>query len=385
MSSLKIIGTVGALLTKSANTGGAQDLKNMTSSESMEDRFIRGTKSGDQTDGVSPLPSPIPSYASNKPGRIVGMSPVNNQNNRFSSEASVTSYDESLYIEESTIGEQRQEVITGDEPLLEEALDPNGKAVDADECPEDEIMGKVLPGSHYLSRHKAKKELADSVTEPRQRMFQRYTPESLAAASMASAPPPPPPPPSNPAIADAERELKVNSLRPIYHGVSVRSSRTRAGLFSRRRNVNDDEQNEQNKDVEVVEAAERQESTEPTKLRRSVSPPSGMPIRPKEGVEKDDDESSEPSPPVFSKTGYYVEESEKKQKESSNSSALDPWSSFLNELSKVEDQFFNLTTAKKNPENGGKERKKPPSVRKSESSDSESQEPPPPAPRTFYA
>ena len=190
-----------------------------------------------------------------------------------------------------------------------------------------------------------------------------------------------------PAVLTAapESQVQADRSKPIYRGVSVRSSRTRAGLFSRRQQPLEggdakDEHQIDDTETDELEVVRKPESTESIKGRRSISPSSANPNE----KEKEDDESSEPSPPVFTKTGYYVEESDKKEQVQSKATALDPWSSFLNELSKVEDQFFNLTATKKKPDKSknGKNRS---SLRRAASSDSESLEPPPPAPRTFYA
>ena len=331
-----------------------------------EDRSIRKTKSGDQTilsaqsgdqsirmtqsgddqpNTVSPLNSPTPSYLSNEPGRITAYKrPSSPAAHTSSPVGSLGSLDESLYIDESTIASLE---LPGDGHSLAEALGMNGQPVDASDCPEDEIMGIVRPGSHYLSRHQAKKD-RDVVKAA-----------AVRAKTAAEAP---------------TRSHSAGRSRPMYKGVSVRPSR--AGLFSRRQpplKTADPE----DEDSSAESPAPRASSVPPRPAGKEGQKLSNTPTSspPSQSTEED---SLSQSSPHFTRAGYYVEESEKEKE-----SPADPWSNFLNELSKVEDQFFNPTAARKAE---GRSRNEGDNNAAEESdTDVESLEPPPPAPRTFYA
>jgi len=310
------------------------------------DQSIRMTKSDDQTNTVSPLNSPTPSYLSNEPGRITAYQRPSSPAARAASPVgSLASLDESLYFDESTIASLE---LPGDGHSLAEALGMNGQPVDASDCPEDEIMGKVRPGSHYLSRHQAKKD------------------QDVVKAAVV------------PAKTALTRSKSADRSRPIYKGVSVRPSRSRAGLFSRRQpplQTADPEDEDSSAELPAPRA-----SSVPPRPARKVdqklsNAPSASPPPKSTGEE---DSLSQSSAPKFTRAGYYVEETEKEKK-----SPADPWSTFLNELSKVEDQFFNPTAASKAE---GRSRSEGDNNNAEESdTDVESLEPPPPAPRTFFA
>jgi hypothetical protein len=354
----------------------------------------------------SPLPSPTPSYV--EPGRCL---PGELVAAPISPTHSMMSADDSLYMDESTVASLEVNVLehlhSAPDSKVEDAL--SGKVEVSDppsDTPEDEGTGKLRPGSHYLSRHKAKKD-QDPV----------------------------------PSIRSAEATKRAP--RPIYAGVSVRPSRSRAGLFSRMhgRPADQDEEGHASSDANNLS---------------SRSLPTKLPKKPKSLVQPSLEEP--PSPPHFTAHGYYVEEthekfatlserdltsSSKRKSEKPKSSPrassgkkltgheklvnsisvaketkkrvsgerrmadqhskqpvkketkADPWSSFLSELTRVEKQFFNPTTTsnkkttKPNSHSSGPPPPPPPPDVDSDSDyndeeDNSSDKPPPP-PKTFFA
>jgi hypothetical protein len=343
---------------------------------------------------VSPMASPNPDYL--QPGKIFPgqVDPTSPVLSRGSPTQSIASYDGSLYMDESTIASL--------EIPLNEDLSPNvpGDAlagtVDVAElpsdCPEDEVNCKLQPGLVYLNRHIAKKDQD----------------------------------------ADINKRSSIENVKrtqPMYNGVSVRPvSRSRAGIFSRRQPkvTGGDDYNAEG--VTVVPEV----TPEPVVLRsrRVLVPPLETKlIEPSSPTPSSVHSPPPTSPPRFTSAGYYVEEEEpddsllhdttgeeedltiptdgtkhaepitKPTEPSETVAKSDPWFSFLNELSKVENQFFNPTKqakkkSRKKERSGGTKSMlqgrppppppPPPDVENHSDSDDE-ELPPPPAPRTFYA
>lgn len=342
------------------------------------------------------MASPNPDYL--QPGKILPgqVDPTSPVLSRGSPAQSLASYDGSLYMDESTIAslemplnEDLSRNVPGD--ALNGTVDVAALPSD---CPEDEVNSKLQPGLVYLNRHIAKKDQDGDIDK------------RLST------------------IADMKR------TQPMYNGVSVRpASRSRAGIFSRRQpkiaggaeyNAEDD-------------AAIPEVTPEPVVLRsrKILVPPSETKLRePSSPTPYVAHSTPSTSPPRFTSAGYYVEEEEpddsllhdttgeeedlnvpaigtKRETPITNSaepnetaSKSDPWFSFLNELSKVENQFFNPTKVAGKKKSRKKERSggtksllqgrppppppPPPEVENHSDSDDEDV-PPPPAPRTFYA
>jgi hypothetical protein len=353
----------------------------------------------------SPLPSPTPSYVEPgrcQPGELV-VTPI-------SPSHSMMSADDSLYIDESTVASMEVNIMdhhlyASSDSKVEDALSGKVEIIETpSDTPEDEGTGKLRPGSHYLSRHTAKKE-------------------------------------KDPVSSIRPAEATKRAPRPIYAGVSVRPSRSRAGLFSRMqgRPADQDDEGQVSSDDNNLSARSL-----PTKLSK----------KPKSLVQPSLEEP--PSPPHFTAHGYYVEEphekfatlsekdltsnanrkakktnssprasSERKlsdheklvnsmtlakdtkkgfaeerrhpdkhnKQQVSKEAGADPWSSFLSELTRVEKQFFNPTTtsnrkiAKKDTISSGPPPPPPPPDVDSDSdyNDDNSFDKPPPPPKTFFA
>jgi PQQ-like domain len=346
---------------------------------------------------VSPMASPNPDYL--QPGKIFPgqYDPTSPVLSRGSPTQSLESYDGSLYMDESTIASL--------EMPLNDSLSPNlpgdvlAGTVDVaalpSDCPEDEVNCKLQPGLVYLNRHIAKKD-QDVDIEKRSSL-----------------------------IADAKR------TQPMYNGVSVRpASRSRAGIFSRRQpRIAGGDENNAEECIVIPEV-----TPEPVVLRsrRVLVPPSATKLtEPSSPIQSAVPTPPPTSPPRFTSAGYYVEEAEpddsllhdttgdeedlnipvitdgSKREETATrpteptetAAKADPWFSFLNELSKVENQFFNPTKAtkkksRKKERSGTKSLLKgrpppppppPPDVENHSESDDDEELPTPPAPRTFYA
>ena len=341
---------------------------------------------------VSPATSPRPDYF--EPGMIIPgqanlLSPLVAPG---SPTHSLLSNDESLYMDESTIA--TLEMPNAEDLSLKLQHDALAGTASVSElpsdCPEDEVTNKLHPGLVYLNRHQAKKERLDH--------------------------------PIKSSLLDESRRVQ-----PMYNGVSVRpASRSRAGIFSRRQpklSATD----ENTDDAVGIPGV----TPEPIVLRtrRTLVVPSS----PVGDSQASHNSGSLTSPVRFTAAGYYMEEPEPDDSllndnstvdEQSNISSeadhteiatnpvlakKDTWNSFLNELSKVENQFFNPTAASKK----GKNKKidnldaklqntpasssdgrpsvaaalptPPPDIMDGSESEEEAILPPPPAPRTFYA
>lgn len=282
-----------------------------------------------QKTALTPPMSPTPSH---EPGQI--------RPNQYPSSPiqSVMSVD-SLYLDESTVASN--DLTSFDKPKGDDAIHGDGSFVDLpNDCPEDEFSEKLRPGSHYLHRHNTKK-----AHEPRL-----------------------------PTIPS--EEPKSRETRPMFKGVSVRPSRSRAGIFSRRQQpIYTLPASEEVSAEEIrpeVPILKKKKNRKKRVIRTETPPPPSD--NPKEVA----------SPPHFTTHGYYVEEPDetlfyssqdeeeiratKQQQvdEGREEKKDDMWGSFMKELSKVESSFFS-------PSN------EPPA----ETDDDESSAPP--APRTFYA
>lgn len=339
---------------------------------------------------VSPKPSPRPDYSEPgmiRPGEANALSPLLAPGSPTNS---LLSNDGSLYMDDSTIASlampQTEELLLN---LQHDALAGTSSVGELpSDCPEDEVTNKLQPGLVYLNRHQAKKEQLD-----------RSIRSSL--------------------LDDTRR------VQPMYNGVSVRpASRSRAGIFSRR------QPKASSSDDNTDDFAIPEVTPEPIVLRtrRTLVAPSSPVV---------DSQSSQHSgaltPPVrFTAAGYYIEEPEPDDSLLNDNSTVegqsnvsseaesqtelatnqvsakkDTWNSFLNELSKVENQFFNPTVpikketskksenrdSRKSPSSSSKGRTHvaaalplpPPDINDGSESDEEAVLPPPPAPRTFYA
>ena len=375
----------------------ADSLKSSKSSRSLQTQKLNQKSSIQRFEPVvSPIASPRPDYCEPgliRPGQTNPLSPFLAPGSPTNS---MLSNDESLYIDESTIASL--EMPCSEDLLLKfhfDALTATGSVGELpSDCPEDEVTNKLQPGLVYLNRHQAKKEQLNQ--------------------------------PIKSSLLDGTRRVQ-----PMYNGVSVRpASRSRAGIFSRRQPKMSSIDDNTDDIVGIPEV-----TPEPIVLRtrRTLINPSSPVVD-----SQASHQSVAQSPPVrFTAAGYYIEEPEpepddsllndnstvegrssissetESQTEVANnqiSRKKDTWNIFLNELSKVESQFFNPTAANKKDTDKKTEKRdirvSPPTalangrppvaaalplpppdiVDGSESEDDEEAIlPPPPAPRTFYA
>ena len=343
---------------------------------------------------VSPTPSPKPDYS--EPGMI---RPGDTNHVRSllapgSPTHSLLSNDESLYMDDSTIASlampQTEDLLLN---LQHDALAGTATVGELpSDCPEDEATNKLQPGLVYLNRHQAKKEQLDQ--------------------------------PIRSSLLDDTRRVQ-----PMYNGVSVRpASRSRAGIFSRRQPKITSTDDNTDDTVGVPEL-----TPEPIVLRtrRTLVTPSSPVV----DTQASHHSGSQTPPVRFTAAGYYVEEQEPDESLLNDNSTVDghsnissetgsqtevatnqvakkdTWNSFLNELSKVENQFFNPLVPNKKEESKKAENRgsrkahntpassllhgrpsvaaalptPPPDIMDGSESDEEAILPPPPAPRTFYA
>jgi hypothetical protein len=298
---------------------------------------------------------------------------TDHMDNRPSSPASdFMSVDDSLYLEGSTVASFEPSVLTMcsiDKPMttrnarmasLSRSPTPGGRkmfsvmsalaAAPSMDCPDDESVRKGAPSAHQLSPSIPKPRVASPPTLSEPPSPPVYTARRSPAAS-------PSPPPYRPVTVekevdeeeepyDADYKTSINNnnanqAASSSYGASVRPRRARAGLFSRRetrerkdvtpphrKNISRDVDVQSNSDDEEIEMripAVRPNTASSTAIAGANSATTGTSAGAMGGSRR-----------LSSQTGK----------------SADPWNSFLSELSRAEQQFFNPlapgSSAKKN-------------------------------------
>jgi hypothetical protein len=335
-----------------------EEKKDTDSVVSDDRKKIQKTVSIDKT--VSPLPSPKPEYPEPgkiEPGQLMPSSPT----------PSVTmSVDDSVYMDESTIASLEMPLEAS--ILMKSAGDDDGVSVQLqDDRPDDEIANQLRPGSYYLRRHQEKKG-QDELPKQRPNLPQRS---------------------------------QLDKARPMYKGVSVRPSRSRAGIFSRRQPKMSSSSSDEDaflgtetiprptvlpkkkKQLKLAHSTPTVELPQPELVsdQPQFTAHGYYVEEPDETLSYDTPDDEGPSDAVLDQQARKAKSQKPKKVSMSAKKKSDPWNILLNELSKVETQFFNPTSSAKNKRGGGPSTALPPADVDSDSDDSE----PPPAPRTFYA
>lgn len=296
------------------------------------------------TDPVSPSNVVETSQQQHHDLPIVQKLPVNLLPDRCESPASsdTNSVDESLYLDEGAISEA--DIGAGSaafenlgETTKKEQRYTNGLDY-ADDPP-----SVLRPGSHYIERHSQK------------------TVDGFQSSY----------------VNGSRSSLVTDKTKPIYKGVSVRPSRSKAGIFSRR--IPGKSMPEEETSSEEVQALSQTDNSVVAENKFSVP-------------------HVNPAP-----TSYYVEENEVSQRNkptmmSTKQEPQSAWNTFLNDLLVAENQFFSPVPPSKSPDgadlqavrpkrsgHSGKATSKSPRVSNAYDSDSSSEHETPPPPRTFYA
>jgi hypothetical protein len=333
-----------------------------------------------------------------------GMIRMSSGRNRAASPSDMVSVDSSsIYLDEPSI-HSADRVLKN---FTVVAADVANADSDPKDCPEDEGLGVLPPGSAYLSRHNEKKDMDHHLPTLDGGMRSRSDPRD-----------------------NGNNGNGGDRLQPMYNGVSVRpAGRSRAGIFSRRLNNN-------HTDDEEEDVPPPQPTTQ--KLPVKLGPKRSDILRsqkPANGEDNDGDEEEGAGHPQFTAHGYYEEPeeianivsldsddlpaapapvpaergrrssrskkrstghqsppSEPNSPNSSSSSMRDPWGSFLSELSKVENTFFSTNgllsaagRSSSNRNNNAAAEEDDDAATGGESNNSAVSSAPPPAPRTFYA
>jgi hypothetical protein len=287
---------------------GCTDAESLISSRSNKSQHPLKKEKSCHIERFVPVVSPRPDCNEPgiiRPGKTSHMSPFNGPGSPTNS---LLSNDESLYIDESTIASLEMQY--PDDLSLQLQHDAFTGTASVGElpsdCPEDEVTSKLQPGLVYLNRHKARKDTLD------QRLEMSF-------------------------------ENDTRRVQPMYNGVSVRpASQSRAGIFSRRQPKGDKFDN-------TFVTPEVTPELIVLRIRRTPEAPS-LPVVDSQASHYDELQM----PHVrFTVAGYYTEEPAESLLDdistSDQSNTKDSWNSFLQELSKVEKQFFNPTGVKKTP------------------------------------